>query len=229
MIAVPEFLFLHLSKSGGTFINKLLMQEFNSPVRIGYHLPYREIPFQFKTLPVVGSVRNPWSYYVSWFHFHEKIRNNVIWSVFSKNGKCGFEQTIFRMLADEEREFLLDKIYERVPRYHLNRGSNLTKRCINSFRNKKMGWYSLLFELMYGGTTEVRFLTVENLRGDFYKFLKDIEYPVTPELFNSIVNSSKKNVTSHKHYPEYYSDELKVLVAEKDASIIKRFGFKFET
>ena len=39
MIVTPRFVFLHLHKSGGTFVNTCLMQFVAGARQIGYHLP----------------------------------------------------------------------------------------------------------------------------------------------------------------------------------------------
>ena len=69
MIVTPRFVFLHLHKSGGTFVNACLMQHVAGAQQIGYHLPRTMIPDTHRHLPVLGFVRSPWSYYVSWFSF----------------------------------------------------------------------------------------------------------------------------------------------------------------
>ncbi len=229
MIANPYFVFLHLSKSGGTFINRLLMDEFEASVRLGYHLPYHKIPDVCRSLPILGSVRNPWDYYVSWFHFHDRIRKSVVWKVFSENGRFGFEQTLFKMLDNENREPFLDSIQEKLPIHHPNKGSNLTKQCIESFRNSKKGWYSLLFDLLYTDAKNVYFMRLDSLRDDFYSYLNKTNYPLTSRIHTEIFSAPKRNTSKHQHYSSYYSDELRKLVEEKDAEIVNRFQFEFCT
>ena len=86
MIVTDRLLFLHLHKSGGTFVNSLLMHCVPSARRIGYHLPYREAPQAFRDRPVVGTVRSPWAYYVSWYHFQSaQAKPNILFQVCSNN------------------------------------------------------------------------------------------------------------------------------------------------
>jgi hypothetical protein len=75
MIVTDRLVFLHLHKSGGTFVNALLLRCVPSARQIGYHLPYRELPEIYRNFPVVGTVRSPWAYYVSWFHFQRSRPN----------------------------------------------------------------------------------------------------------------------------------------------------------
>jgi hypothetical protein len=74
MIACGRFVFLHLHRSGGTFVNECLLRFVPGAQLIGYHLPRSLIPAGMAALPVLGLVRNPWSYYVSWYSFQAAKR-----------------------------------------------------------------------------------------------------------------------------------------------------------
>jgi hypothetical protein len=41
---------------------------------VGYHFPCADIPAEASDLPVVGIVRNPWDWYVSWYAFNNGPR-----------------------------------------------------------------------------------------------------------------------------------------------------------
>jgi hypothetical protein len=73
MIATDRFVYVHLHKSGGTFVNECLLRFFPDARQIGYHLPRSRIPQDRLALPVLGFVRNPWSYYVSWYSFQSAM------------------------------------------------------------------------------------------------------------------------------------------------------------
>src|SRR5690348_2702699 len=95
MIVCDRFVFIHLHKSGGTFVNQLLLQCVPSARQIGYHLPYRELPEEHRYLPVLGTVRNPWDYYVSWYFFQNaQPRPNSLFRICSDDRRLGFSQTI---------------------------------------------------------------------------------------------------------------------------------------
>ena len=99
MIATEHFVFLHLHKSGGTFVNEGLLRFVPEARQIGYHLPRKLIPPPLAHLPVLGLVRNPWSYYVSWFAFQSaRPQPNPLFRVLSDNGRLDFEGTLRNML-----------------------------------------------------------------------------------------------------------------------------------
>ena len=92
MIATSSFVFLHLHKSGGTFVNECLLRFVPGARRLGYHLPRHLIPPESAALPVLGLVRNPWSYYVSWYSFQAARDNpNALFRVLSEERRLDFK------------------------------------------------------------------------------------------------------------------------------------------
>jgi hypothetical protein len=69
MIATDHFTFVHLHKCGGSFISQFLLRFFPSARRIGYHYPRTALPPDLRARPVLGCVRNPWDFYVSYYVF----------------------------------------------------------------------------------------------------------------------------------------------------------------
>jgi len=62
MTVTGHFIYLHLHKTGGTFVNEFLTRFVPDARHIGYHLPRRLVPANFAHLPALGFVRNPWTY-----------------------------------------------------------------------------------------------------------------------------------------------------------------------
>ena len=80
MIATDRFVYVHLHKAGGTFVNECLERYFPGARRLGYHLPASLIPAELQSLPVLGFVRSPWSYYVSWYTFQSQMAQEKSWT-----------------------------------------------------------------------------------------------------------------------------------------------------
>jgi hypothetical protein len=96
MIITDKFVYIHMPKTGGTFVTSVLEQIYCRPKEEAKHPPAwarlpgkyppkryrrlggpemkhagaRKIPPQFRHLPVVGCIRNPYDRYVSEYHFH---------------------------------------------------------------------------------------------------------------------------------------------------------------
>ena len=68
MLVTDKFVFVHLPRSGGTFVSEVIRKFFPSAHEIGYHLPRVLLPREYSHLPVLGGVRNPWEFYASWYH-----------------------------------------------------------------------------------------------------------------------------------------------------------------
>ena len=92
MIVTDKFVFVHLPRSGGTFVSEVIRKFFPSAHEIGYHLPRALLPREYSNLPVLGAVRNPWDFYVSWYHhvWPRDARTPLI-SWVTDNGKVDFE------------------------------------------------------------------------------------------------------------------------------------------
>ena len=225
MIATDKFLFVHLHKSGGTFINQAILSHMPSAKRLGYHLPYRYCPDEYRKLPTLGSVRNPWGFYISFYHFQANSKHpNYIYQVFSNTGEGDLEATLMSMANPQPHHF--ENLRQHAPKNFIGQGVNLTKNCIDEMSTKTGGWYSILFDRMYEGC-EPHFLRMETLREDFDLFLAGVGI-LDPKLSSYILNSQKKNVSAHEHYSTYCSKILERSIADADSEIIQQFGYAFE-
>lgn len=230
MIATERFIFLHLHKSGGTFVNECLMQFLPDARTLGYHLPRRMIPPELAHLPVLGFVRNPWSYYVSWYTFQAaRHQPNALFKVLSNNGRLDFEATIRNMLELGTSDEYLDALLALLPREYGNRGLNLTAGAVAPIRNSGLGFYSYLYRYLYGGDRgEIYIGRMEELRTELRRLLLAVRQPVSDAMRNFIMNEQRRNVSQHTAYAGYYSDALRRLVAERDAEVIARHDYRFE-
>ena len=131
MIATDKFVFVHLPRSGGTFISEVIRKFFPSAHEIGYHLPRSLLPKEYSHLPVLGAVRNPWEFYVSWYHHvwpRDAASQLVSWM--SENGNLGFIGTTrnaLNLTANDERlDLLIEMLPEQVD-YRRRNIPNITK------------------------------------------------------------------------------------------------------
>lgn len=228
MVVTDYFVFIHLHKSGGSFVNRFLQKFEPSTKGIGYHLPYSEVPNDFRHLAVFGCVRNPWSFYVSWYTFQAGMANpNPLFMVVSENRRLGFEGTIRNLVTLSESSDQIDLLASQLPEHFVSRGQNLTRSCAIKLLGKNIGFYTFLFERMFAETDKPVVVRMECLREQMLKVLPDIGRPLSMDEENYIRDSRKTNVSVHKQHCDYYGDELRDLVAEKDSAIIERFGYEF--
>jgi hypothetical protein len=231
LIVTNKFVFMHLPRSGGTFVSEVIRKFFPSGREIGYHLPRELLPREYSHLPVLGTVRNPWEFYVSWYHhvFPRDAATTLI-SWMTENGRLGFVGTLLNALNLGVNDERLDVLIEMLPE-HVDYGRrhipNITKDSIRKVRGTGVAYYTFRFNQMFGNADDVFFCRLETLRQDLVSFFEGIG-AATDELRDYVLRSDKKNIAEHLHYSTYYTPELAELVSIRDRPLIERFGYVFE-
>ncbi len=176
MIATGRFVFLHLHKSGGTFVNECLLRFVPGARRVGYHLPRQLIPPECAALPVLGFVRNPWSYYVSWFSFQAaRPQPNLLFRLLSDNGRRDFGGTVRNLLDLGSHPDYLDRLLDALPRAYGDRGINLPGFALAPIRGSGRGFYSYLYRYMFGDEDgQLTIGRMESLREDLPRMLESV-------------------------------------------------------
>ena len=231
MIVTDKFVFVHFPRTGGTFIADVIRKFFPSAREIGYHLPRSLLPKEYSHLPLLGAVRNPWEFYVSWYH-HVWPRDAAtpLHSWLSENGKqqfAGWTRNALNLGSDEDR---LDALIEKMPDevdYQERNIPNITKDALRTIRGTGVGYYSFRFNHLFGNADEVFFCRQESLRADLIHFLELIG-AASNDVIDDITDSKRKNTAEHSHYSSYYTPELAGLVSVRDRAVIERFGYIFE-
>jgi len=229
MITTDRFVFLHLHKSGGTFVNECLLRFLPDARQIGYHLPRSMTPPEAAHLPVLGFVRNPWSYYVSWYAFQSERPNpNFLFRILSDDGNLDFENTIRNMLNLGAGSLRLDMVMRALPQKYSNQGLNLPGFALEPIRNTRLGFYSYLYRYLYTGAGKPVIVgRLEELRDELLPMLESVGQSVSDEMRSYVENESPRNTSEHTAYTDYYSEGLRDLVAERDAEVITRHGYRF--
>lgn len=228
MIVCDTFVFLHLHKSGGTYVNQMLMTCVPSARRIGYHLPYSQIPEPFRALPVMGTVRNPWAYYVSWYHFQQgQERPNPLFLICSDGGTADFATTIRNLVTLESNAPRIRQLSDAFPESFVNYGLNLTKVCIARISGSGRGFYSFLHDRLYAGSAAPLVLRTETLRQSLAEAPLGLGASETIRMHRFLKATPDLNTSRHDAYTSYYTPEMQALVAEMDRSVIDTYGYRF--
>jgi tetratricopeptide (TPR) repeat protein len=237
MIITERFVFIHMHKTGGQTLNSVISRCMKDHRVVGYHYPRREIPAEASNLPVIGIVRNPWSWYVSWYSFNRQLKiQNPLFSIVSDGGREGFATTVRNLVnlgsgTDQSRRHR-DSLTSILPdTLDSNRGVGLTRDDIEGFSDNNIGYYSWLFDRMVGINHDEHTLIgrFENLQEDFLKIAEHLGVAETGELAKALNQCERKNPSRHSHYSHYYDDELRQLIADKEYSLIQSFGYCFES
>lgn len=234
MLATPEFLFIHLHKTGGQFVNRLLLQHYPRTRAIGYHLPRSEAPAELKPLPAFAFTRNPWDWYVSWYAFNAATpRRNPIFRAVSEQGSANFYDTINNLLhlghpllSDMREEIALALPEDREG----NQGSGITRQAMRKFTDPDAGYLSWLTRYMCfsgGSSVGLRMGHMEQLRTDLPLLIEACGGDMNPGLAEAIASTPAVNASPRRDYREYYDQELRELVAERDWTIVESYNYSF--
>ena len=234
MIATPRFVFLHLHKTGGQFVNRLLLRHVPDAHAVGYHLPRSTAPPELRGLPVIGFVRNPWDWYVSWYAFnHAQPQRNPIFRAVSADGHLDFKHTLVNMLhlGCERSRALRTRIGAALPETRDgNLGSGITRADMLGYADETRGYFTWLWRYMFFLDARADGLyagRMENLRADLLAALRAVGQPVSAGLEHAILNNPQVNVSARRDYRSYYDAELRALVAARDAELVAIYGYEF--
>jgi len=228
MIVTDRFVFLHLHKSGGTFVNECLLRFVAGARQLGYHLPRSLVPAHLAALPSLGLVRNPWSYYVSWYAFQsQQQQGNVLFRILSEDGKLDFPATVRNMLELGTDSGRLDALVRALPATYTGRGFNVPGPVVERIRGSGLGFYSFLYRYMYDGPGPLHVGRLEHLPADLGRMFAEVGQPVSAAMRAYLESERPRNASAHGEYATFYDDELRAQVALRDAQIVDRHGYRF--
>ena len=222
MLITKHFIYVHMKKTGGRFIRNLCFNHMPAdwivPNELNDHAAAREIPAEFTDMPVLGFVRNPWDWYVSWYHYVRQQADDA----------DGFESLFWTDVFDEGRASFKEAVTAAC--VGVPPGGRPVPPWMERLRDRQMDLYSLwcrqMFRGGFDGTVEVgRF---EDLREDFIAFLDRHDVPVDDSFAGHVMSRPPDNVTRKRdRYASYYDPELRNLVGEK-SELVDKYGYSFD-
>jgi hypothetical protein len=122
----------------------------------------------------------------------------------------------------------LDMVIRALPAKYSNQGLNLPGFALAPIRDTRLGFYTYLYRYLYAGDAKpVTVGRLEELRDEFLPMLASVGQPVSDEMRRYVEEEAPSNTSTHTAYTEYYDDALRDLVAERDAEVIARHGYRF--
>jgi len=239
MITTDKFAFVHMHKTGGQSLGHILESCMPDMKHIGYHYPYHMLPARYSSLPVVGMVRNPWDWYISWYAFNTRPEvGNPLFFIISDGFQADYRRTIKNLInlpsnLPESRHYrnaLIDILPDTLDG---NAGVGLTRDCIRNMTSSDgadTGYYSWQFQRMHGDLDNDKLFIgrFENLQADFLSIMETLDVEQVDAIKAKFDTSQRMNTSRHSHYSKYLDDELRDLIADKESALIERFGYRFE-
>jgi hypothetical protein len=215
MLIHDRFVFIHLQKTAGTFLADALRRELpaGSLVRGAkgiLHPGWDEIPDEARDRPVLAYVRNPWDWYVSWYHYvMSQAPGSAVYRILFGNGRNDFGTSIRNACAG----LVEPGRPERV-----------------RFAGRGDDFYTTRFRDFCGAGIDSELLTVgrfESLVDDLERFLDRVGVSLSAEAIARIRTGKPLKVTAHQPYREYYDDDLRDLVGDSCRTLVERFDYAF--
>lgn len=214
MIITKRFVFVHMPKTGGTWLREVL-KKYKHPL---WHLKERpghetsaEAP---PGLPILGTVRNPWDWYVSWYFF-----------------RCReYKDRTGLFAPDHPREDWVDLMKrweEHVAQDDVRTRQGFLRTLPRLMDGSLTDSYTKTHEHFFERGRPVHLARFENLGADVTAFLKENRIPNKLKLRTALRTAPRKNTSSHGPYRDYYDEEARDLVASADRAIIERYGYEF--
>ncbi len=229
MLVHDKFVFVHVHRTGGQFASAWLRAHLDV-TEVGYHAPLRDRPAALAGRPVIGFVRDPWDWYVSWYRYNAPRPRNPIFTYVSDRGRLGFAETIRQLLllgTDDPyfaalRGLIQARLPEAAPSGH--RGPGLVRADLSTMGRE--GYFSWLVARMLGPAPAFvgRF---EALREDLVRGVEGAGVEVTPAMRADLEARAPINASERGPYVGEYDAALAEEVARADASIVARYGYRF--
>ncbi len=206
MILSNYFVFIHFPKTGGTFFRELCRKYAPSKWEVKIvedHPTINDIPAEYKNLPILGFVRNPFDWYVSWYNYLKSIGSNEFFNKVSEQGTKDFKNTMLTIFEINVSEFFgFDCVYYKSS-------------------------YGCYLNYTFGNDLDALYIgKFESLRTDLLSILDKIGV-LNNKLQEQILNHPVVNKSEHEHYRKYYDQELKNIIYQRDKEILDKFGYSF--
>jgi hypothetical protein len=220
VLVASELVFVHVPRTGGVFIRGVLRDHLKldpKAPRLSTHAAYHELPIEYRDRPGFCVVRNPWDWYVSWYH-HVMGQGARLASLDPGNPKRTNWQTLFSGGRSSFKEAVTSACEGR-----------LEHPFAKSARRRDCDLYSEYVRVLVGRAIKRGRLEAGRFE-ELTPFLVDYLGRgglLTDSLREAVEDSPPANATEHGAYRDYYDDELRELVAHKARRLTERFGYAF--
>jgi len=250
MILTPRFVYIHLPKTGGTFVTSVLERLMKPPrpaTRLGRmirgirgktyrdtnkHGTVAEIPPSHRGLPVLSTVRNPFDRYVSQYEFgwwKEKTKEWIDREALRRDYPSFPDLTFPEFVDGATRHFPLLRTSPLPPERALG---FQTEQFVRTYFTDPAGTWPLIDDAWIAARgwekamPPVRFLRMERLNADLHAFLLEIGFPPADVAFvlgEGKILPAGPGRKRERPWQEYYTPELRRLLRDRERLLFAMF------
>lgn len=224
MVSHEKFIFVHMVKTGGTFLQHYFGQAIPGCRASGSghnrHKPVSSVMDapQFK----FGSIRNPYSWYVSWWAFQAVQRRpgNSMPSLLVKS----FPQSVKNIdaargiIKQTKSPLFID--FDIAHRFDIG---VMTYKFIETFCHPKIFSRDSFDGFRDGDIIVDRFVSMENLRDDIVSLFRNNIFELSDNQCSLLYSTPDINVSQHGDFGQYYDKETMEWVRHKERHLLKMF------
>jgi hypothetical protein len=228
MYLTDKYVFIHKNKCAGVFVKDWMIKHMDAKIIKYKHAPIRMLPEKYrKNRKVIGVTRNPFSWYVSYYHYHQQEAGTY--------RDMSFKEYVLRHTMNPRPLLSLmgKKVRKKYPKCYppktkLKIGA-WTYHYVNYFCYQAwewfekgfLPWYTKSGSWMYPGHDLDYLWRTETLKRDMIKTFG--------EKYTSRIHGFKKrNKSKHKKYQLYYDNEMIDLINKREGVLMERLGYSFE-
>lgn len=218
MFVNDKFVYIHLPKTGGSFISTFLKEHVGGEYQQTSHNKHvKARSINKKNRFEFGSIRNPWDWYVSFYEFNltRTPYTELMKPTFAEFLKYSFEKTQGNLLRLQFET--MHKINIGLLTYHYILFFCDEVRVLDNF----VDGFPLLID---------RVIKFESLLEELPAMFMQYLYPLSTqqkeklgEMLTAKINPSQRL----EKYQDYYTSQTKEWVAEKERFIINAYNYKF--
>jgi hypothetical protein len=212
MILARDFVWLHVPKTGGTWLRELVREhappEWHVQI-VAEHLTAADIPPKCRDLPRIVAVRDPWDRCVSQFsfwrmHWTRRTGGYVLTREQWTEREQAWADRLGRTQTDDERAWYRATLPEFLP----------------------MANQTAEHARMLDGARVVHVIRFERLRESALEALEACT-TVPDQLTNAIRSAPAQMTSEHGDSRTYYDAASRELVAQIEAPIVERYGYVY--
>ncbi|MCP3683530.1 MAG: hypothetical protein GY861_12655 [bacterium] len=227
MYLTKDYVFFHHNKNAGVTIKDFMIKHMDAKVLKYKHAPCRMLPKKYRDRITIGCVRNPYAFYVSYYHYHTQNGRfrGMSFSDYLKKHIMNPRSLTSLMPPKLRKKFpLLYPPNTKLPigGWFFHYINFFSYKSLNIFKNWTIDDLRENIEDVYDLDAMWR---TETLKGDMIdEFCIINSFP----LIEKIKDFPRKNSSKHKPYREYYTPELIELVKKRDGILMNYLEYRYE-